>query len=230
MKRFPNMDNPHIMYAEEWSQAFSMLMEQFEAIDPSSINAQKMAEAQKYVDYYVVGSFDSPQLFEREDEEGAIGCPWMSKSWPADLTTKPAPTRSERVYFTLSMPRKEISRRGNGSQVPVAIMSHGYGSNRFEGMQMAGFFARQGFATLSGDGPSHGLPLNEIQSQLARAVLSNMGLGSASDAIGKDGAFNQDKDAAGVRDSGADFGRHICFIPGMWFVSLPWITCKRFVW
>jgi len=201
---FPDMKNPHIMYSEEWSAAFAMLMEQFEAIDPASVNAQMMAEAQKYVDYYVVGSFDSPQLFERAGEDGKW-LPLDEQSWPADLTTKPAPTRSERVYFTLSIPRKEVSRRGNGGQVPVAIMSHGYGSNRFEGMQMAGFFARQGFATISIDGPSHGLPLNEIQSQLAKAVLSGMGLGSASDAIGKDRAHNQDKDAAGIHDSGADF-------------------------
>ena len=201
---FPSMTNNHIMYSEEWSSAFNMIMQQFEGADLDSVNAQLVAESLQYVDYYVVGSFESPQLFTRVDEQGNP-LPMDEQSWPADLSTQPAQARSETVYFTLSIPRKEISNRGQGGQVPVALMSHGYGSSRLESMQMGGFFARQGFATLSIDGPSHGLPLNDMQRELVGAVLAGQGLGNAGLALGKDRAFNQDKDASGSKDSGADF-------------------------
>lgn len=200
--RFPGSRSLHLMYGEHWLQAARPLATAFLGLDPNSQEYRLLAESLQYVDYFVIGTYRSPQLFPRTNAAGNF-LPLNEQVWPPDLDRVPAPARSETVYFTLAVPRKEVSARGEGRPAPVAILSHGYTGNRFPIMQFAGYFARHGLATIAIDGPSHGIGLTPEQEQLAKALLANMGLGPAADATLSDRAFDQNGD--GIKDSGADF-------------------------
>ncbi|MGK0362953.1 MAG: hypothetical protein ACI9U2_005275, partial [Bradymonadia bacterium] len=123
--RFEGMTNPHIMWSENWSQAFNIAGPQLLGGKPGSEAFKQQADNNRYVDYHAVGWFDSPQLFPRGSDDPAEWLPFDRQSWPEDLDRKVAPARSERIYFYLTVPRKEISARGRGKPVPVVILGHG---------------------------------------------------------------------------------------------------------
>ena len=199
---FPNMENPHILWVEDWLPAFELIQSQLQGADTSSVGYAQLLEAAKYVDYFVIGRFESPQLFEREDGEGNW-LPLNDQSWPADLDLIPAPARSETVYFYLAVPRPEVSARGQGEPAPVVILGHGYGGNRFDVATFAGFFARRGMATIAVDNVSHGLGASQEEYDMAVLLLGAFGLESFANAAFLDRAFDHDGD--GGIDSGADF-------------------------
>ncbi|HYD47271.1 MAG TPA: hypothetical protein VEB21_02930 [Terriglobales bacterium] len=192
----------HLFYGESFRDIGRLIVTQFLGLDLTSVEFQLLDDGLKYVDYFVVGSYQSPQLFPRRDKDGNL-LHLDDQSWPPDLDSKPAATYPETIYFTLSIPRKEVSARGEGKPVPVAILSHGYGSNRFPVMQFAGYFAKHGMATISIDGPSHGIEISPQEENLARAILGSRGFGGLAEATFLDRAFDQDND--GEKDSGADF-------------------------
>lgn len=204
--------NPYLLHGEVWGKVYAKILTEFSGGDSDSEETRLGLEGQKYIDYVVVGSFESPQLFQRDDGSGRW-LPFNDQRWPEDLDRTPAQARSETVYFTLTVPRKEVSVRGEGKPAPVVITSHGYTSNRFEGLGMAGYFARHGMAMLSIDGPSHGLPLSEIERALVRSLASSttvtqgetVNLSKALDAFFKDRAHNQDNDPDKTMDSASDF-------------------------
>ena len=192
----------HLVYGETWRDIGRIIVTTFLGLDLTSQEYQILDDGFKYVDYFIIGSYESPQLFPRYDDQGNF-LHLNDQSWPADLDRVPAPARSETVYFTISVPRKEISARGEGKPAPVAILSHGYTGNRFPVMQFAGYFARYGMATIAIDGPSHGIELSSEQETLARTILTARGLGGFAVGTFLDRAFDQDGD--GEKDSGADF-------------------------
>lgn len=199
---FPNMRNHFIAYGETWRDAFvpvaTTLLGQRADTEFMRVAKQQL----QYVDYFVVGSFESPQLFGRKDAEGNW-LPLDEQSWPEDLDRVPAEAVSETVYFTLAVPRKEVSKRKDGQPADVVIISHGYTGNRFDAINFAGILARHGFAVLAIDGPSHGLPLTPTQRELALGLLEGYGLRSFTEAVLKDRSFDWNND--GTNDSGADF-------------------------
>ncbi len=199
---FPGSKRLHLMYGEQWLQAARPLATAFLGLDPNSEEYRRLAESLQYVDYFVIGTYRSPQLFPRTDASGNF-LPLNEQAWPEDLERVPAAARSETIYFTLAVPRKEVSARRDGRPAPVAILSHGYTGNRFPIMQFAGFFARHGLATIAIDGPSHGIGLTPEQETLAKSLLRAMGLEAAVEATLSDRAFDQNGD--GIKDSGADF-------------------------
>lgn len=204
-KRFPGMKRPHLVHAEQWKDVFKEVATSPVLGMKADSEAFKAAyDSLDYIDYFVVGSYDSPQLFNRWDEDGKW-LPFDDQSWPKDLHGKKAQARSETVYFTLSVPRKEVSVRKEGKQAPVVLLGHGYGSTRFEGMQMAGYFARHGIATLSIDAPGHGISLSEIERAAVTAVFKQKGMAAAADALMSARALNQDSDPWDSVDSGVDF-------------------------
>jgi hypothetical protein len=199
---FPNMTQPQIVYGENWLRALQILGPALLGVNINSAEYKQLSEGIKYVDYFVIGSYESPQLFPRTDANGNP-LSLNEQTWPPDLDRVPAPTRPETIYFTLAVPRKEVSARGHGQPAPVALLGHGYTGQRFAVMQFAGYFARHGLATIGIDGPSHGIGLAADQEELARFLLSGINLGGLVDATFKDRAFDQNGD--GVKDSGADF-------------------------
>lgn len=200
--RFPNATQLHLLYGEEWLAAARLLAPQLLGLDARSEQYRIIEEAFAYIDYFVIGSYQSPQLYERYDEDGNW-LPLNDQSWPRDIDRVPAKAVPETIYFTLAVPRKEISARGEGKPAPTVILGHGYTSQRFPVMMFGGYFAKHGMATISIDGPSHGISISEQEESIARALLSARGLLPLVDATFKDRAFDQNND--GRVDSGADF-------------------------
>lgn len=200
--RFPNARLLHLLYSEDWVRAARAIGPAFLGLDVNSEVWRILVETQKYIDYFVIGSYQSPQLFPRTDSAGNP-LPLYDQAWPADLDRVPAPARAETVYFTLAVPRKEISARGQGRPAPVALVGHGYTGPRFTVMQFAGYLARHGLASIAIDGPSHGIGLPPDQEALARSLVGALGFGPFADSVLADRAFDQNND--GIKDSGADF-------------------------
>ncbi|MFT5431490.1 MAG: hypothetical protein ACI9OJ_002186 [Myxococcota bacterium] len=200
---FENVKNPFILHHEDWEQPLTIIAQQFLNARLGSLEMTKMIDAHRFVDYHVIGSYDSPQLMPRTDADGKA-LPFTEQVWPADLESKPAPAASEKVYFHLMVPRKEVSARGEGKPVPVVILGHGYGSNRFDIITIGPFLARHGVAVIAIDCVSHGIGLNEEEATQATDILGIFGLAPLLDAIvNRDRAFDQNNDQN--PDSGADF-------------------------
>lgn len=196
-------ESPFILYNEEWKFPLTLLAGAFLGADPTSNQGMSMLDSHDYVDFHVMGSYESPQLFFREDEDGNP-LSLELQAWPQDLDRVKAPVRSETVYYWLVMPRKETSARGEGKQVPLVLLGHGYGSNRVgETIGFAGFLAQYGIATLAIDNVSHGLNLSPDELMEARNIMENYGISPVADAINKGRAVDYDKD--GTPDSGVDF-------------------------
>lgn len=198
--KFPNMTRPELLYGENWLEAVKPLASQFLGTNTSSEEYHQLADSLSYIDYFIVGRYESPQLFPRRDAQGHL-LPLNDQSWPPDLDSVAAPARSETVYVTFAVPRKEVSVRGQGKPAPVVILSHGYGGQRFPIMQLAGYFARHGMATVAIDGPSHGIGLPPDQDNQARQILGLAGYGKLGTATLLDRAFDQDNDRFCVKNS-----------------------------
>jgi len=310
--RFADVDNPFVMYTADWTDAFSLIASNLlgQSADSQSFKAQ--FDAQQYIDYHVVGSFTSPQLYSREgrapEAQGAgegcaarcvalracaaedldyaglgegceaacaalppsygaclarvAGCdalvtcapprfegqsaaealappapdvargaeatrdadggwvrpcaapercepdelnparwqPLNEQSWPADLSLRRAEATPEEVWFWLMMPRADVRPAG---PLNVAVLGHGYGSNRFEALAFAGYFAQRGIAVLAIDCPSHGLELSESERDLATRLTSAFGLTPFFNAATR--GRSRDLNFDGRGDSGADF-------------------------
>lgn len=199
---FPGMSNPYIVHGETVKPLIRDVQLRFQGTDADSLFLEKVLEALDYVDYFVIGKLQLPQLFPERDADGNF-LPMDERSWPADLDRVPAPVRLEDVYFTLVVPRKEISARGQGKPADVVLLGHGYGGNRFDAINLGGFLARQGLATLAIDGPGHGLQVDPILKGLVEGVFEDYGLSPMAAALLSDRA----RDANGDQktDPGEDF-------------------------
>lgn len=195
--------NLHIVYTEDMIETIETTAAQLLGIDPNSRQFNALIDSHRYIDYHVMGSFTSPQLFDRYDKDGNW-LPLDQQSWPQDLFSKTAPARGEQVYFWLVMPRKEVSARGEGKPVPVVLLGHGYGSNRVgELIGFSGLLAEFGIATLAIDNASHGLALAPMEGALLNLLFEARGLAPMAEALLKGRAFDFDLD--GSIDSGVDF-------------------------
>ncbi len=198
---FPGMTKPHLLYSEVWKPFLVQAAKELLGTE-EGVFETKLLDGTGYVDYFVVGSYRSPQLFQRTDGSGRpLG--YNDQSWPPDLDRVPVDARAETVYFTLAVPRPEVSARGAGQPAPVVIVGHGYTGNRFDVMQFSGYLAQHGLAAVGIDGPSHGLGLSPGEDLLAKALASQFGIAAGAEAILKDRSFDQNGD--GSTDSGADF-------------------------
>ena len=198
---FPDMINPYVVWEEDWQDVFLNIYETVIGKDLDSIEFDKLWTSSHYIDYQAMGWYESPQLFQRGPDGEWI--PYDEQSWPPDLDITPVEARSEKVHFTVTVPRKEISLRAHGIPAPTVIIGHGYGGNRFNSIEMAGFFARFGLATISIDNVSHGIGASVEEETVARAALAAGGLGPYADASFTDRAHDLNND--GRVDSGGDF-------------------------
>ncbi|MFN3197582.1 MAG: hypothetical protein ACE366_04030 [Bradymonadia bacterium] len=200
---FSDRSNPYIMFVEDFIPAYRLIATTILEQDATAPSFQKFEETMLTGDYLVEGTFESPQLFERYDEEGNF-LPLDDQAWPVDLSRKPAPTRREDVHFWLMMPKKDVSLRAEGKHVPVMIMGHGYTSNRFNDIAgYGGYLTSKGMAVLAIDCVSHGLNVDQETKDIATRILGNFGLAALFEAVFTDRALDQNGD--GVKDSGADF-------------------------
>jgi hypothetical protein len=199
---FPNLKNPYVLYQEQASDVLKAIAEQFSSGAVGAMTMDLVLEHQKYLDYYVVGSFESPQLFERTDADGEP-LDLNLQSWPPDLDRVPAQARPETVHFWLSVPRKEVSARGEGKPAPVVIFGGGYTGSRVELIATAGFFARYGLAMMAMDYPSHGIGVSLVEEKLAVGVAEMYGIKPFVEAMLK--GRSADMNGDGKKDSGTDY-------------------------
>lgn len=201
-ERVPSRTAPTVLYQEQWIPALQLIATGALGLESNTREYEAVMASQSYVDYHVMGSFRSPQLFERYDDEGNF-LPFNAQSWPGDLDRVPAAAVGEDVTFWLTVPRREISPRGEDRPAPVVLLGHGYGSNRLEALTFAGYLAQYGVATLAIDNVSHGLVLDaETLEQVGQAV-DLFGLGPFVEAVSQGRAYDFNRD--GTADSGADF-------------------------
>lgn len=196
------VENPYVVYTEELLPVLGLLAAGLLGQDSTSASYKAIEDAHRYVDYHVMGSFDSPQLFQRYDADGNL-LPLNDQSWPKDISTVPASARGEKVQFWMTVPRKEVSARKDGEPVPVMLLSHGYTGNRSDVFILGGHFARHGMAVISIECVSHGLAFSGDEVDLAKGLLQGAGLGALIDVLLTHRAFDQNRD--GQADSGADF-------------------------
>lgn len=201
--QFRGVKNPFVLPGEDFEAAYALVAQAFQGGQPNTVEFQSLMESNKYVDYTVIGYFDSPQLYPRGGDTPEAWVGLNEQSWPADLDRVPAPVRNERVWFHLTVPRKEVSVRKDGKPAPVVYVGHGYTGNRFSTVSIGGYLAQHGLAAVGIDCPTHGLSGDEEQTTLARQILSGFGLGPLIDAVFEGRAHDQNGD--GVLDSGADF-------------------------
>jgi len=199
---FSNMKNPYVLYQEQATDVLKLVADQFGGGAVGAVSIDMVIAHQPYLDYYAVGSFESPQLFPRTDDAGNP-LELNQQSWPPDLDRVPATARSETIHFWLSVPRKEISARGQGKPAPVIIFGGGYGGSRVELIATAGFFARYGLAVVAIDYPSHGLSVGDFEEKLAKALAESHGLAPFVASMFQGRSADQNND--GKKDSGADF-------------------------
>ena len=208
---------PYVLFQEDWGVVLDLLLAQFLGASPESQQFKSLRDGHEYIDYHVMGTYMSPQLFDRFDENGNP-LNLNLQSWPNDLHRTPAPVRAEEVPFWLTMPRKEVSVRGEGEMAPVVILGHGYTSTRAELLGYAGFFAQFGVAVLSTDNVSHGFGVSASDIATFGPILGNVGMRPALDALlftrggmvddtgdGNPDRWYQDLDRNGTINSGADF-------------------------
>jgi hypothetical protein len=197
----PDRPRPHLLHGEAFRPLLLEAAAEFLGLDESLVQTQKLLGSVEYIDYLTIGSFDSPQLMPRTGAHGEV-LPFDDQVWPPDLDRVPAPATNQRIWFTLIVPRKEVSARGEGKPAPLVILGHGYGSSRFEVMTLGPFLARRGFAVIAIDGPSSGLGLDNLQRLFLKARFTQLGFKGLGEALLSDRAFDHDGD--GNVDSGAD--------------------------
>jgi hypothetical protein len=169
---------------------------------PGTLDAIKASL--QYVDYFVFGSFISPDLLADQDRPGS------ERTFQLDLSRGLTRAVDGRIPFVLAVPTTDPVRQRN-PPFPVALVGHGFKSTRFEGMvQFAGTFAKFGIATIAIDSYGHGLglppqpiPGAPTSEQAVQAALANIpGLAPLADAILATRARDLDND--GIRDPGGD--------------------------
>ena len=141
-----------------------------------------------------------PQDCDDSQQDVSLWQEFNEQSWPNDLTTTPAATTPEEIWFWLMMPREDVRPEG---PTPVAIIGHGYSSNRFESLAFAGFFAQHGIATLAIDCPSHGIEFKDEEFETASVLTDLFGITPFLRAANYGRA--SDQNFKPPVDSGADF-------------------------
>jgi len=275
-------DSPFIVYTENLNVVLTLILGILPDLNTESPAFKELTESLRYIDYHVLGSFKSPQLFQRSyaereapscealcehlkgcaerrdqpevaqdcmarcasfdepetaGEEGTeetpalsggwndaqracrydrcggfetceVERPWLpheAQSWPEDLDRVKVNARNEDVYFWLTVPRKEVSVRGEGKPAPVVMVGHGYTLNRMDTMlAFAGSLAQTGNAAIAIDCPSHG-PVIDYQEILSMygPLIESTGLRPLVEPLLISRGADQNRD--GKIDSGADF-------------------------
>lgn len=187
--------NVKIVPSEQFVEAAkAMLTTVYGEITPM---VQEVIDAQKFIDFHVVMTIESPQFFPRKDEQGK-DLPLYKQTWKLNPLTGEAYVRPEKLVVWVTVPKNR-----NGRPAPVSILGHGYTGNKMDPLVYGGFFARYGLAALGMDAVSHGLPFGEVERELAKGTLAGYGLEPMARAMLVDRATDQNAD--GVNDSAADF-------------------------
>ncbi len=150
-----------------------------------------------FIDFHAVGTIDSPQFFPRFAEDGTTQLPLTEQIWKLNAETGEAFTRHEGVNYWLMVPKHRTG------PAPLAIFIHGHGSTKFDAMNVAGFLARMGIATMGIDAVSHGVDVDPVLLEVVKGQFKQRGIEGMGVGIVEGRALDQNHD--GKLDSGVDY-------------------------
>ena len=150
-----------------------------------------------FIDFHAVGTIDSPQFFPRFEDDGVTQKKLTDQVWQLNAETGEAFTRHEGVNYWLMVPKNRTG------PAPVAIFIHGHGSTKFDAMNVAGFLARMGIATMGIDAPGHGVDVDPVLLEVVKGQFKQRGIEGMGIGIVEGRALDQNAD--GKLDSGVDF-------------------------
>ncbi len=182
---------PYTMRFVDFAKSARTIIQQMFGFSGPELDA--VLGALDHVDHLVVGTFTSPQL---------VGDPAVvnpDAHFQANFQTGEARVAPERVKFWIAIPKETANTK---QPFPLALWNHGTGLFAEELLFHAGAMARQGVALAAIDMPGHGLPLDGIDSSLAKALLSDACLAPLVNALTTTRA--RDLNGDGFRDSGGD--------------------------
>jgi len=184
------LKHPNIVKLDPLLPEVSKFLDSFFGLKGSQADA--LVETLRSVDYFVLGSFESPYLIgedpDHEDTEGRF---------ELDFKTGAGRVRRDTMHFWLSVPKPGP---GRAQPFPVTTWSHGTTSTGAEILLRAGDFAKQGLAMMGIDMPGHGLVLTPGQVQLGEAIFRNLCVIPWINGVGRGRARDLNED--GIADSG----------------------------
>ena len=148
-------------------------------------------ELDDYVDYLVIGTYDSPYLM------GDPASTDPDLHFAVNFQTGQGDVRHTPIPFIIAIPKTTPQHQ---PPFPVAYWRHGTGLFDLEMVLHSGLYAREGIALASMDAPGHGLVLTSGQQILLEALLKGACLGGAAKALEASRAIDLNGD--GVPDSG----------------------------
>ncbi len=171
-----DQDNTYIIRPERLKELFSIVLTAmtFSWIDMGDLIPMiqtLLDDTERYVDYFVVGTFKTPMFIDTPDSHFDI-----------DYKTGRARIKEDTVPFWLCIPKK----RGPDHPVPswypdppfpVAFYGHGYSGSKMEALGFACHLARFGFATFAMDETGHGPPgeLSNLAGSLDKIAQDEQG-------------------------------------------------------
>ncbi len=153
-----------------------------------------------YVDYFVAGSFASPDFMLTDMDGGLDPQALHRENLEVDIQAGTASYTPNRVRFIMAVP-KETDRYK--PPFPVVIYCHSYSSMRAEALGFAGYMARQGMATVGIEAWGHGIPVDDELADIIVTVGEAFGFGPFARDLLEGRA--RDLDGDGSLDSGGDY-------------------------
>ena len=196
-RALPTGDNPYLLPASKLSELLADPQIAALILGGSQAEVKALQDTLAYVDYFVSGTFESPDFLSDPDRIAG------DTAFQLDLKRGTARAQPVRIPFFLAVPKTDLA-HFHKPPFPTVLTFHSYKSARLEQViGFAGTFAKFGLASISIDAYGHGLGLPPTLEALARAVITSHGLGPFADAVFTTRARDLDND--GVKDPGGDF-------------------------
>ncbi len=185
--------NVSIVHYDDIKELLGSVAQQ--ALGMSGKELEAAMESYSYVDYMVVGSFQSPFFLQ-----GGPQSTDPNATFHLNYQTGKGDIYSDRVTFWMTVPKKFGPYK---QPFPLSFYGHGYMSSPAEILTYAGNEARQGIATIGVTAAGHGLVLGDSDKMLLNTLFKGACLAPFADAIQQGRARDLNND--GVPDPGGDF-------------------------
>jgi len=154
-----------------------------------------------YVDYFIAGTYSSPNFLVDKDGMATEGFPDdENEVFDIDSVSGRATYGDGKVNFICSIPK---AGPWGSAPFPVVIYTHGSGNFKLEALGFAGNLAKFGLATCAIDAFGHGVCLDPTFELVARGIMRSFGFEPLYDVLSPGRA--RDLDNNGLCESGGDF-------------------------